>query len=687
MTASVLAAAAAASTKFVVSLHDVNHSYGPTLALDQFSLDVPAGCMMGLIGPDGVGKSTFFDLVSGARKIQTGTVEVLGGDMRDAGHRRATCPRIAYMPQGLGKNLDPTLSVNENVDFFGRLFGLGSEERATRIVDLLRGTGLGRFGDRPAGKLSGGMKQKLGLCCSLIHDPDLLILDEPTTGVDPLSRRQFWELIDQIRAVRPGMSVMVATAYMDEAARFDWLVAMFAGKVLATGTTKELLARTGKDSLDAAFIALLPEEKRQGHLDVVIPPRSASASDEIAIEAEGLTERFGNFTAVDHVSFRIAKGEIFGFLGSNGSGKSTTMKMLTGLLPPTEGTATLFGQKMDANDMELRLRVGYMSQAFSLYSELTVRQNLELHARLYRLPPEKIEPRVAEAAERFDLADVMDQLPDALPLGIRQRLQLAVPMIHSPETLLLDEPTSGVDPVARDKFWQILVDLSRKDDVTIFVSTHFMNEAMRCDRISLMNAGKVLVIDTPQNIIAMRHAADLEEAFIEFLEDATGEKLGQKAEWSATPKAAEEHKALTTGGWFSPRRMGAYMMREALELAATISVWGWLCSAASSCCSSWVTGSISTSTISPSPCSTATRRRLARTISSISRARVISCNIRRSPAVKSSTGGWRRAKSASPSRSHPTSAGTLPAAATSRSACGSMERCRSAPKSFRATRN
>ena len=270
MTASALTDAPATSTKLVVSLRDVSHSYGPTLALDQLSLDVPAGCMVGLIGPDGVGKSTFFDLVAGARKIQTGAVEVLGGDMRDAGHRRATCPRIAYMPQGLGKNLDPTLSVNENVDFFGRLFGLGPEERSSRIGALLRGTGLGRFGDRPAGKLSGGMKQKLGLCCSLIHDPDLLILDEPTTGVDPLSRGQFWELIDQIRAVRPGMSVMVATAYMDEAARFDWLVAMFAGKVLATGTTKELLARTGKDSLDAAFIALLPEEKRQGHVDVVM---------------------------------------------------------------------------------------------------------------------------------------------------------------------------------------------------------------------------------------------------------------------------------------------------------------------------------------------------------------------------------------------------------------------------------
>ena len=558
------AATVASPTSTVVSLREVSHSYGRTLALDHLSLDVPAGCMVGLIGPDGVGKSTFFDLVSGARKIQTGTVEVLGGDMRDAKHRLATCPRVAYMPQGLGKNLDPTLSVFENVDFFGRLFGLGRQQRGDQIGVLLRGTGLERFRDRPAGKLSGGMKQKLGLCCSLIHAPDLVILDEPTTGVDPLSRGQFWELIDRIREDRQGMSVMVATAYMEEAERFDWLVAMFAGKVLATGSPKELMARTGKDSLDAAFIALLPEEKRQGHVDVVIPPRTAAASHEIAIEAEGLTQRFGDFTAVDHVSFRIAKGEIFGFLGSNGCGKSTTMKMLTGLLPPTAGTSTLFGQKMKANDMELRLRVGYMSQAFSLYSELTVRQNLELHARLYRLPPEKIEPRVAEVAERFDLNDAMDALPDGLPLGIRQRLQLAVAMIHSPPMLILDEPTSGVDPVERDKFWQILVDLSRKDDVTIFVSTHFMNEAMRCDRISLMNAGKVLVTDTPPNIIAMRHAKDLQEAFIEFLEDATGEELGQKS--APAPKAAEERKTLATRGWFSARRMGAYMMREALEL-------------------------------------------------------------------------------------------------------------------------
>src|SRR5271157_4486403 len=257
----------------VVRLVDVSLRYGKTLALDAVNLDIPAGKMVGLIGPDGVGKSSLFSLISGAHVIQNGSVEVLGGDMAEVEHRLEVCPRIAYMPQGLGKNLYPTLSVFENSDFFARLFGYDRAERERRIGQLLQATALAPFPDRPAGKLSGGMKQKLGLCCALIHDPDLLILDEPTTGVDPLSRRQFWELIDQIRATRPGMSVMVATAYMEEAARFDTLVAMDDGRVLATGSPKELLSRTGTDSLDAAFIALLPEEKRTGHTEVVIPER------------------------------------------------------------------------------------------------------------------------------------------------------------------------------------------------------------------------------------------------------------------------------------------------------------------------------------------------------------------------------------------------------------------------------
>ncbi|WP_454627339.1 ribosome-associated ATPase/putative transporter RbbA [Bradyrhizobium cenepequi] len=556
----------------VVRLESVGLSYGNTRALGAITLDVPSGCMVGLVGPDGVGKSSLLSLIAGARVIQDGRVEVLGGDMADVVHRTRTCPRIAYMPQGLGKNLYPTLSVFENVDFFGRLFGQDKRERERRIGELLQRTHLAPFVDRPAGKLSGGMKQKLGLCCALIHDPDLLILDEPTTGVDPLSRRQFWELIDDIRADHRGMSVIVSTAYMEEAARFDWLVAMDAGRVLTTAAPEYLLKQTGATTLDDAFIALLPEERRKGHTRVVIPPPSGEGNSEIAIEAEHLTMQFGDFTAVENVSFRITRGEIFGFLGSNGCGKTTTMKMLTGLLAATSGKARLFGQEVDPNDMTVRRRVGYMSQAFSLYSELTVRQNLDLHARLFRLAPAAIPSRIEEMAERFDLAGILDALPDALPLGIRQRLSLAVAMIHAPEMLILDEPTSGVDPVARDGFWQILADLSRKDNVTIFVSTHFMNEAERCDRISLMHAGKVLVTDTPAAIVKSRSAATLEGAFISYLEEVTG--VSDDATLTpAPPVPAEAKRAVDVEGaagqgkrFFDLRRMIAYTMREGLEL-------------------------------------------------------------------------------------------------------------------------
>ncbi|HAT1635235.1 TPA: ribosome-associated ATPase/putative transporter RbbA [Raoultella planticola] len=545
----------------VALLEHVGQRFGTTVALRDITLSIPARQMVGLIGPDGVGKSSLLSLISGARVIEQGNVMVLGGDMRDARHRRDVCPKIAWMPQGLGKNLYHTLSVYENVDFFARLFGHDKAERENRIDELLRSTGLDPFRDRPAGKLSGGMKQKLGLCCALIHDPQLLILDEPTTGVDPLSRAQFWALIDSIRQRQPEMSVLVATAYMEEAERFDWLVAMNAGEVLATGSAAELKAQTRSQTLEQAFIALLPEAQRKAHKEVIIAPRNAQEND-IAIEARGLTMRFGNFVAVDHVNFRIARGEIFGFLGSNGCGKSTTMKMLTGLLPASEGEAWLFGQPVNPRDIETRRRVGYMSQAFSLYSELTVRQNLELHARLFHIPDADIPTRVAEMSQRFMLTEVEDALPASLPLGIRQRLSLAVAVIHRPEMLILDEPTSGVDPVARDMFWQLMVDLARQDRVTIFISTHFMNEAERCDRISLMHAGKVLASDTPQALVAQRGAANLEEAFIAWLQDAQRpvEQIPPAPPVSAPAGTTAPRQA------FSLRRLFSYSRREALEL-------------------------------------------------------------------------------------------------------------------------
>ena len=561
-----------------VRLHDVHLRYGATRALDGVTLDIPAGCMAGFIGPDGVGKSSLLALVAGARVVQQGRIEVLGGDMAQAAHRRRVCPRIAYMPQGLGKNLYPTLSVEENLQFFARLFGHGAAERRRRIDALTQRTGLAPFLARPAGKLSGGMKQKLGLCCALIHDPDLLILDEPTTGVDPLARAQFWDLIADIRSTQPGMGVLVATAYMDEAQRFDWIVTMDAGRVLATGTPAELLARTGSDTLEQAFIQLLPEERRRGHAPVEIPPLQAT-QDDIAIEAQGLTMRFGDFVAVDHVSLRIRRGEIFGFLGSNGCGKSTTMKMLTGLLEASEGRAWLFGQPVDPRDIATRRRVGYMSQAFSLYGELTVQQNLVLHARLFHVPEGEIAARVDDMVQRFGLADVRASLPASLPLGMRQRLSLAVAMVHRPELLILDEPTSGVDPVARDAFWRLLVELSRRDQVTIFISTHFMNEAQRCDRMSMMHAGRVLDSDAPAALVTKRGATSLEEAFIGYLLEAAQDSKTIAA--SASPETlsetkqpeSDERQALAAPETRAPRhrpfslqRLLSYAWREALEL-------------------------------------------------------------------------------------------------------------------------
>src|SRR5579863_4651522 len=392
------------SNDAVAVVTDLSHFYGSVAALDRVSISLPSGRLVGVIGPDGVGKSSLLAILAGARQIQQGQVRILGEDISEAAARRLICPRIAYMPQGLGKNLYPDLSVRENIQFFSRLFAQRREERAWRIRELLQSTGLMPFADRAAKKLSGGMRQKLGLCCSLIHDPDLLILDEPTTGVDPLSRRQFWELIERIRARGSGMSIIVATAYMEEAERFDFLVAMNAGKIIAAGTPAELKRTAGASTIEAAFINLLPAAARAGYHALQIPPRRRGDGEPV-IAAHDLTCRFGDFTAVDHVNFTIERGEIFAFVGSNGCGKTTTMKMLTGLLPASEGAALLLGRPLDARDQSLRNRVGYMSQSFSLYTELTVRQNLDLHARLFHLPARKASARLADLVQRFGLRD------------------------------------------------------------------------------------------------------------------------------------------------------------------------------------------------------------------------------------------------------------------------------------------
>ena len=551
----------------IIECNSLTVRYKSTTAIHNLALSIPAGLTVGVIGPDGVGKSTLLSLIAGERVMQKGQLQVLGGDMRDEKHRAAICSDIAYMPQGLGKNLYPTLSVEENLQFFAKLFGHNRAQRRARIDILTKRTGLYPFLSRPAGKLSGGMKQKLGLCCALIHDPRLLILDEPTTGVDPLARSQFWSLIKDIRKTQPNITVLVATAYMDEAQQFDHLIALNAGEILASGSPKSLLSETQTSNLEAAFIALLPADAKHEHRSVVVQPYKASEHMQTAIEAKNLTMKFGDFTAVNYVSFTIGKGEIFGFLGSNGCGKSTTMKMLTGLLPQTSGEAWLLGSPLVANDINTRYRVGYMSQSFSLYTELTVRQNLTLHAKLFKVASNVLNSRVDEMLNRFALSHHQHSLPNDLPLGIRQRLSLAVAMVHRPEVLILDEPTSGVDPVARDNFWQLLISLARKDGVTIFISTHFMNEAVRCDRISLMHAGEVLVTDTPQAIKASKSADTLEQAFIDYLVEAqTPENQTQNTEQSA-PEGVSADKATPPNKRAKGlRRLLSYASRETLEL-------------------------------------------------------------------------------------------------------------------------
>lgn len=545
----------------VVTLSEINYCYGKQQALESLSLTIPHGKLCGFIGPDGVGKSTLLSLISGARALQTGQLHVLGEDLSQSRQRKHLYRRLAYMPQGLGKNLYPTLSVEENLSFFAQLFGIDGKQRRRRVSRLLKATRLWEFRDRPSAKLSGGMKQKLGLCCALIHEPELLILDEPTTGVDPLSRRQFWQLITDIRQQNPDMSVLVATAYMDEAEGFDWLATMSAGKLLAAGSPDELLQQTATSTLEKAYIKLLGAGSNQGFDNTARLPIKETS---IAIEAQDLSMQFGDFTAVDKASFRIKKGEIFGFLGSNGCGKTTTMKMLTGLLTASAGKAWLFDQPIENNPLETRKRVGYMAQSFSLYGELTVYQNLKLHAQLFDIPKNSIEDRIDVVAEQFDLQRLFRQLPTQLPVGERQRLSLAVAMIHQPEILILDEPTSGVDPVARDNFWQILLKLSRHHGVTIFISTHFMNEAERCDRISLMHAGKVLITDTPEAITKSRNSDSLEDAFVNYLEEASDSHRAEQS-MEDSPELQHNEKLKLSHG-FSIKRLLSISHRETLEL-------------------------------------------------------------------------------------------------------------------------
>ena len=537
--------------------------YRRRVACEGVDLDLLPGEIHGLIGPDGAGKSSLMKAVAGVLAFEGGRVEVFGQSLDSERAAERIKHLIGFMPQGLGLNLYPELSVEENVDFFARLRLVPEKDLALRKQRLLAITRLEKFRDRPTKNLSGGMKQKLGLACTLIHEPELLILDEPTTGVDPVSRRDFWAILSQL-VEEKGTTALVSTAYMDEASRFDRMALMYGGRVLARGTPDEIRSlvpgsqvlvrakpqpdafarlkqvfaqvetlgpwlcvyadqvspesasaqvrraldavevaelHAGEPDMEDIFIALLrqrsiaiPGDIESGSSHAALAPRAAA---EIAIEAQALTRDFGKFRAVDRATFRVARGEIFGLLGSNGSGKTTVIKMLTGLLQPSEGSGRVAGEDMRGGSRRIKERVGYMSQTFSLYADLTVLENIRLFAGLYGLEPGERRARTDWVIGMAQLAGHERDLAGGLPMGLRQRLALGCALVHRPQVLFLDEPTSGVDPLGRRHFWDILFSLSREEGVAILVTTHYMSEVEHCDRLALLHAGRIVADATP----------------------------------------------------------------------------------------------------------------------------------------------------------------------------------------------
>lgn len=554
----------------VVRIRGLRRSYGPRLAVRGVDLDIRPGELHGLIGPDGAGKSSLMRAMAGVTTFDAGSLQVFGIEIDSERAAERIKDRIGFMPQGLGQNLYPELSVEENIDFFAQSRLVSRQALVERKEKLLGVIRLTPFRDRPVKHLSGGMKQKLGLICALIHDPRLVILDEPTTGVDPVSRRDFWTILSQLQR-RAAITAIVSTTYLDEASRFHRLDLFFEGRIVAGGTPEEILAGVpgtvislnarhhaeitaalGARSLDAevrgsrlrlfirgagqeearglvakaldavgdaaadlraeapeledVFIALLRDRKllTQAHrfepmpYESGPPPRHHDREGRgAAIEALGLARDFDGFKAVDGVSFAVARGEIFGLLGANGAGKTTVIKMLVGLLRPTAGTGRVAGHGMFKASREIRERIGYMSQVFSLYGDLTVIENIRLYAGIYGLDKRETRRRTEWIIDMAGLSGYEHRKTGGLPVGVRQRLALGCALVHRPRILFLDEPTSGVDPVGRRRFWDILFRLSRHEGVAMLVTTHAMGEAEHCDRLALMHAGRIVADGSP----------------------------------------------------------------------------------------------------------------------------------------------------------------------------------------------
>lgn len=545
--------------------------------LKSITAEIPAGRLVALVGADGAGKTTLMRVLAGLLKPQAGRVEILGGDVyADVARAQSLC---GYMPQKFGLYAD--LSVQENLTLYADLFGLSESDRQARFQALLEMTDLTRFTEREAGRLSGGMKQKLGLACALLNRPQVLLLDEPSVGVDPLSRRDLWTILDEnVRG--DGMTVVVATTYMDEAAKCDWVIILEDGELVLTEKpeviaqsaagltflvepknhekTRDLQARFLDDRehfLDAVpeagkvrvlthpdqsietvqacypdyrFEAVesrledgyLVERFRQGRLVKIEGLDSGGIEEsfdrsEPVVQARELVRRFGDFVAVDKTSFEVYPGDIFGLLGPNGAGKTTTFKMLCGLLTVSDGELKVTGINVKDAREEARMRLGYMSQKFALYGELSVKQNMEFFAGAYGLFGKAAKERIAKLAKEFQLVDVIDRAAKTLPGGVKQRLAMAVALLHRPSILFLDEPTSGADVPTRRQFWRWMTALAAQG-TTIIVTTHFMEEALYCDRLLIQDAGQSVVLGTPQEVRG--EAATMDEAFIRIVEKA-----------------------------------------------------------------------------------------------------------------------------------------------------------------------
>lgn len=497
--------ASAAQLSPVVQVANFTKRYRKLTAVSALDLEVQRGEIHGLIGPDGSGKSTLMKALAGVLAFEGGTVQVFETIVDSEAAAERIKGRIGFMPQGLGQNLYAELSVEENVDFFARLRLVPAPELSRRKARLLEMTHLTQFKTRPMKNLSGGMKQKLGLVCSLIHQPELIILDEPTTGVDPVSRRDFWVILSQLLH-EEGTTAIISTAYMDEASRFQRVSLMNNGRLIAQGEPEALLALApAAATLEDVFIELVSAGNNpEGALPQGSLVNSSTLDEEagLAILAEELVRDFDGFRAVDHLSFRVRRGEIFGLLGANGAGKTTAIKMLTGLLKPSSGKGSVAGVDMRSAAQSIKSRIGYMSQAFSLYEDLSALENLKLYGGIYGLYGALLKRRINEIIAFIGLEAHINDLTSTLPMGVRQRLALGCALLHHPQILFLDEPTSGVDPLGRRRFWDILYRLARTDGVTILVTTHYMSEAERCDHLVLMYAGRNVADASPAEMKA-----------------------------------------------------------------------------------------------------------------------------------------------------------------------------------------